>query len=225
MATILLRTVIVYVILMAAMRLMGKRQIGELEVADLVTTLLISEIASLPITDNTLPISHAVIPIAALVSFEVLTAAITVRFPKFKKIITARPATLISNGRINRKAMFESRISNDELMTELRQNGYIDIKDVSYAILEKSGKITVIPSPEAATPTCKQLNVKTTDSGIYHIIVDNGCANSYGMTLVGLSKKQLERKFQLQGKNVSDVYLMLVNDVVEERIIYKEDTK
>lgn len=225
MATILLRTVIVYVILMAAMRLMGKRQIGELEVADLVTTLLISEIASLPITDNTLPISHAVIPIATLVSFEVCTAAITVRFPRFKKIITARPATLICHGKINRRAMLESRISNDELMTELRQNGYIDIRDVSYAILEKSGKITVIPRPEAATPTCKQLNIKTHDSGIYHIIVDNGCANSYGMSLVGLSRKQLEQKFQLKGKTVSDVYLMLVNDAGEERIIYKEDTK
>ncbi len=225
MATILLRTVIVYVVLMCAMRLMGKRQIGELEVADLVTTLLISEIASLPITDNTLPLSHAVIPIAVLVSFEVLTAAITVKFPKFKNLITARPATLICHGKLNRRAMFESRISNDELMTELRQNGYIDIRDVSYAILEKSGKITVIPYPDALPPTCKQLNIKTANSGIYHIVVDNGCPNSYGLSLVGLSKKQLERKFRLQGKTVSDVYLMLVNDVGEERIIYKEDTK
>ena len=225
MATILIRTVIVYVILMAAMRLMGKRQIGELEVADLVTTLLISEIASLPLTDNTLPLSHAIIPIATLISFEVCTAAITVRFPKLKKIITARPATLISNGRINRRAMFESRISNDELMTELRQNGYIDINDVSYAILEKSGKITVIPRPSAATPTCKQLGIKATDCGIFHIIIDNGCANSYGMSLLGISKKQLKRKLELQGKTVSDVFLMLVNDAGEERIIYKEDTQ
>lgn len=210
---------------MASMRLMGKRQIGELEVADLVTTLLISEIASLPITDNTLPISHAIIPIAILISFEVCTSALTVRFPRFKNLITARPATLISHGKINSRAMLESRISNDELMTELRQNGYIDIKDVSYAILEKSGKITVIPSPEAATPTCKQLNVKTSDSGMYHIIVDNGCANSHGMSLVGLSKKQLEQKIRLQGRELKDVYLMLINDVGDERIIYKEETK
>ena len=210
---------------MASMRLMGKRQIGELEVADLVTTLLISEIASLPITDNTLPISHAIIPIAILVSFEVCTAAITVRFPRLKNFITARPATLISHGKINSRTMLESRISNDELMTELRQNGYIDISDVSYAILEKSGKITVIPYPEAATPTCKQLNVRTTDSGMYHIIIDNGYANSHGMSLVGLSKDLLDRRFKKQGRNISDVYLMLVNDAGDERIIYKEETR
>lgn len=225
MATILLRTVIVYVVLMCAMRLMGKRQIGELEVADLVTTLLISEIASLPITDNTLPLSHAVIPIAILVSFEVLTAAITVKFPKFKNLITARPATLICHGKLNRRTMFESRISNDELMTELRQNGYIDIRDVSYAILEKSGKITVIPKPQAATPTCEQLGIKMKDTGIFHIIIDNGTANKFGMSQVRLSKSQLSNKLSKQGKKISDVFLMLVNDAGEERIIFKEDAQ
>lgn len=225
MATILLRTIIVYIVLMVAMRLMGKRQIGELEVADLVTTLLISEIASLPITDNTLPISHAVIPIAILISFEICSSAITVRFPKFKKLITARPATLISNGKMQRKAMFEARISNDELMTELRQNGYVDINDVSFAILEKSGKITVIPKPRAATPTCEQLNIKTKDTGIFHIIIDNGAANTYGLSQVGLSKAQLIHKLEKQGHQISDVFLMLINDCGEERIIYKEDAQ
>ena len=225
MTTILLRTIIVYVILMTAMRLMGKRQIGELEVADLVTTLLISEIASLPITDNTLPLSHAVIPIAVLISFEICSSALTVRFPKFKKIITARPSTLIVNGKMQRKAMFEARISNDELMTELRQNGYIDINDVSFAILEKSGKITVIPKPRAATPTCEQLQIKTQDTGIFHIIIDNGAANAFGMSQVGLSKSQLSHKLGKQGRKISDVFLMLVNDAGEERIIFKEDAQ
>ena len=223
MTTILLRTIIVYVILMTAMRLMGKRQIGELEVADLVTTLLISEIASLPITDNTLPLSHAVIPIAVLISFEICSSALTVRFPKFKKLITARPSTLIVNGRMQRKAMFEARISNDELMTELRQNGYIDINDVSFAILEKSGKITVIPKPRAATPSCEQLQIKTKDTGIFHIIIDNGAANKFGMAQVGPSKAQLSHKLGKQGRSISDVFLMLVNDAGEERIIFKED--
>ncbi len=225
MTTILIRTLIVYISLMIAMRLMGKRQIGELEVADLVTTLLISEIASLPITDTTLPLSHAIIPIAILISFEICSSAITVRFPRFKKLITARPTALIYNGKMQRKAMFEARISNDELMTELRQNGYIDIADIDFAILEKSGKITVIPKPKAANPTCEQLNIKTRDTGIFHIIIDNGCANSYGMSLVGLSRAQLDRKLKKQGRRVSDVFLMLVNDVGEERIIYKEDAK
>lgn len=225
MATILLRTVIIYIILMVAMRLMGKRQIGELEVADLVTTLLISEIASLPITDNTLPLSHAIIPIAILISFEICTSAITVRFPKFKKLITARPATLIVNGKMQRKAMFEARISNDELMTELRQNGYIDINDVNFAILEKSGKITVIPKARANTPTCEQLEIKTRDTGIFHIVVDNGTPNAYGLSQVGLSREQLKHKLGKQGRNISDVFLMLISDSGEERIIYKEDAQ
>jgi uncharacterized membrane protein YcaP (DUF421 family) len=222
MTTILIRTVIVYVVMIAAVRLMGKRQIGELEVTDLVTTLLISEIASLPITDSNIPISHAILPILILTAFEVCSAAITVLCPRLKGLFTARPSTLIKNGIFCRSSMLNSRISNDELMSELRQNGYTDIDEVLYAILEKNGKITIVPKAKHNTPTCEQLQIKTTESGIFHIVIDNGTVNKFGLSEVGLTQEQLKYKLSKNGNDVKDIYLMMISDIGEERIITKE---
>ena len=223
MATIFIRTVIVYILLTAAMRFMGKRQIGEHEISDLVTTLLISEIASLPITDSSIPLFHAMLPIIILVAFEICTSALTVLFPKIKNLFTARPATLIKNGVLCRDSMINSRISLDELISELRQNGYVDIDQILYAILEKNGKMTIIPKAKNTLPDCQQLQIKTKEEGIFHMVIDNGTVNSHGLSEVGLTRGQLDRILKKRGRTVKDIYLMMINDCGEERIIVKED--
>lgn len=223
MTTILIRTILTYILTVSAVRLMGKRQIGELEVTDLVTTLLISEVASLPITDSSIPLSHAIIPITVILTFEIISSAVTVFFPRLKNIVTARPSTLIKNGKLCRKEMRDARISLDELISELRQNGYVDINEILYAILEKNGKLTLIPKVKYKPPTCEQLQLKTSESGIYHIIIDNGCINSFGLNEVGLSHAQLKHKLQAKGFKASEIYLMMINDSGDERIISKEE--
>ena len=223
MITILIRTVIVYVVLNTTVRLMGKRQIGELEVTDLVATLLISEIASLPITDSNIPLSHALVPIAILMSFEICSSALTVLFPRIKGIFTARPSTLIKNGVLCKSSMLSSRISNDELISELRQNGYTDIDDVLYAILEKNGKMTIIPKAERNVPTCEQLGIKVNENGVFHIVIDNGILNKHGVREVGLTQEKLEKKLLAKKLQISDIYLMMVSDAGEERIIKRKD--
>lgn len=223
MTTIFIRTVIIYAVLMSAMRLMGKRQIGELEVSDLVATLLISEIASLPITDNSVPLSHAIIPIVTVVFFEIASSALVVLFPRVKNLVTTRPTTLIYDGRLRRGAMMSARISLDELITELRQNGYTDIDHILCAILEKNGKITVIPKPKYAQPTCEQLNIKAGDGAFFHIIIDNGTANAHGLKMLGITSAQLERRLMRRGLRVRDIYLMMGNERGEERIITKKE--
>ena len=117
MLTIFFRTLLIYIFLMLIMRLMGKRQIGELEVTDLVTTLLLSEIASLPITNQELPVSHAFIPMITLLALEVFSSYILVRSNRLKKILSARPTILINNGKLSPHALCEVRISIDELMS------------------------------------------------------------------------------------------------------------
>ena len=144
MLNIFLKTVIIYVILIISMRLMGKRQIGELEVSDFVTTLLISEIASAPITDSSIPIINAAIPLLILVVLEVVSSFLLVRFPSLKSVVSARPTIVINKGKPDRRAMLKVRLSVDELVSELRQQGITDISEVQYAILEQNGKITVI---------------------------------------------------------------------------------
>ena len=125
MTTILFRTLIIYISLILIMRLMGKRQIGELEVTDLVTTLLISEIASLPITNHEIPVLGAVIPMITLLVLEVLSSWVLVRFPRLRGLVSATPTVIIQHGKLDQKALCELRLSVEELMSEIRQM-YLD---------------------------------------------------------------------------------------------------
>ena len=141
------------------MRLMGKRQIGELEVTDLVATLLLSEIASLPITDPNIPVLHAIIPMIVLLSLEVFSSYILIRVPKLKNFLSAAPTILIKNGILDQNALVATRLSIEELMSEIRQQGFGSFDCVWYAILEKDGKLTILPRARYSPPTQEALNI------------------------------------------------------------------
>ena len=225
MITVLVRTVIIYLSLIIAMRLMGKRQIGELEVSDLATTFLISEIASLPITDNELPLSHAIIPIITLLTLEVVISMLLSRFPKLKVLLSARPSTLIKDGELSQKAMRDARLSFDELFSELRQQGVDDISQIKYAILEQNGNITVIQKAKYLQPTAEQLHIKPKETGLFHIIIEEGTINKHGLNSLGISEPTLRSQLAKKNLDVKDVYLMMINDAQETRIIPKENKK
>ncbi len=222
MVTIFLRTVIIYLLLIFSMRLMGKRQIGELDLFDLITTLLISELASLPITDSSIPLSHAIIPIITLVTFEVVTSFLLVYFPRLKNILSTRPAVLVRKGQPDRSAMLKSRISADELMSELRQKDVTDISEVEYAILEQNGKITVIQKAPFKTPNAAALGIKSEESGIYHIVVCEGVINKNSLKSLGMSQEELLEKLKASSVPLKSIYIMLINDAKETKIIKKE---
>ena len=225
MVTVLARTIIIYLTLIAVMRLMGKRQIGELEISDLATTFLISEIASLPITDTELPLSHAVIPIIALLTLEVIISTLLSRFPKIKTLFRASPSTLIKNGILSQKAMRDARLSFDELFSELRRQGVDDISHINYAILEQNGTITVIQKARYLQPTAEQLHLKPKETGLFHIIVEKGCINKHGLNSIGISEATLVSMLAERSLKIKDVYLMMINDAEEVKIIPKENRK
>ena len=224
MLTVFLRTAIIYFLLILAMRLMGKRQIGELEVSDLVTTLLISEIASLPITEPELPLSHAVIPLILLLSFEVIISFLVSRFPRLK-FLTARPSTLIRNGKISQSAMKNARISFDELFCELRNQGVYDLDEIEYAILEQNGRITVIQKARFRQPSAEDLGLKVKENGLFHIVIEHGRINRHGIELVGIRESDLRRELKKKKLEVSDIYLMTVNDAGKRTVIPKKEEK
>ena len=219
MVTVLIRTLIIYLSLILVMRLMGKRQIGELEISDLVTTFLISEIASLPITDIEIPLSHAIIPITALLALEVAISMLLSKFPKFKFLFSARPATIIRDGTIQKKALENSRLSFDELFSQLRQQGYDDISQIKYAILEQNGNITVIQKAQFKTPTLEQLRRNTKETGLFHIIIEHGKINKHGLKEINYTKDKLIRRLSKRGISPKDIYLLMINDADEMRII------
>ena len=223
MTTILIRTLLIYIILVISMRLMGKRQIGELEISDLVTTFLLSEIASLPITDNSIPISHAIIPIVTLITFEIASSALLAACPRIKNIISSRPTTLVRNGKICGRAMKQARLSADELISELRQKDVTDLSEVRYAILEQNGKITVIQKAEFRPPNAKQMKIKVSDSGIYHIVIDKGVLNKYNLGELNLTRKDIEAELAKKHLAIKDIYIMMKSDAGETILLQKDE--
>lgn len=204
------------------MRLMGKRQIGQLEVTDFVTTLLLSEIATLPLEDPDIPIINALIPMITLLTFEVVSSTILCRTPRLKNLFSSRPGFLIRNGKLEQKEMIKNRISPDELMSELRQNGYTELSEVAYAIIEQDGTLTVIPRSENRAVTPKDININVEKSGLSHIIIAGGVVNKHGLSVTGKDRAWLDGLLSKKGYRVRDVFLMTLGDSGEVNIIMKE---
>ena len=225
MTTILFRTILIYIVLILIMRMMGKRQIGELEVTDLVTTLLISEIASLPITNQEIPLSYAVVPMITLLILEVFSSVVLIRFPRLKGLVSARPTVIINNGRLDQRALRDLRISIDELMSEIRQSGVPDLAQVAYAILEKNGKLTVLPWARFAPPTLEDLGMDASEDGLMHIVYSNGSFSRVGLALIGRDRAWLDAELQKKRLDVQKLFCITANANGTLYWIEKEDGK
>lgn len=212
MITILFRTLIVYTVLILTMRLMGKRQIGELEITDLVATLLISEIASLPVTNQDIPVLYAVIPMITLLVLEVFSSVILLRLPWLKNLVSARPTVIIQNGHLRQSALLDLRMSLDELMSEVRQQGLTDLSQIEHAILEKNGNLTVLPKARFAQPTAEQLGLAVKEDGLMHIVYCNGTYSKAGLSLIGKSSDWLTRELRRRKLNTDELFCVTANE-------------
>ena len=211
MITLIFRTLLVYIFLIIIMRLMGKRQIGELEVTDLVATLLLSEIASLPITDPNIPVLHAIIPMVVLLSLEVFSSYILLRAPKLKKILSATPTILIKEGILDQAALTSVRLSIEELMSEIRQQGFGNLAYVWYAILEKDGKLTILPRSRYSPPTQELLNLTSPEESLMHVVYNGGVWNDAGLNLIGKDRVWLEKQMARRGVELADQFCVTAN--------------
>ena len=212
MITLIFRTLLVYIFLIIIMRLMGKRQIGELEVTDLVATLLLSEIASLPITDPNIPVLHALIPMIVLLSLEVFSSYILLRVPKLKKIFSASPTIIIQNGVLDQSALVATRLSIEELMSEIRQQGFCSLACVWYAILEKDGQLTILPRARYSPPTQEQLNLPLQEEHLMHVVYSGNTFNDKGLALIGKDRAWLEKQMARRGVTLSHQFCVTAND-------------
>lgn len=222
MLTIFIRTIIIFVVLMITMRIMGKRQLGELDVGEFVITILLSEIATLPITNTEKSLISAIIPIATLAILEISSSALILRFPKIKKLLSSKPTVLISRGKMNRAEMRKVRISIEDLITQIRQNGIFDLEEVDYAILEENGKMSIIPKSIYRQPDRNDLNIPDNNSGAMHILISDGVINTHGINILNKDEKWLTDILNGYGLTVRDVLCMTGNDAGKLYII-KED--
>ena len=223
MLIVFIRTVVIFAILIAVLRLMGKRHLGELEIGELVTTLMISEIATLPLENPSVPLLYAIIPLSTLMLFEVGISMILTKFPKLKNLISPRPSVIIRQGKLDQKELRRLRISMDEFLSVLRQNNVADISDVNYAIMEQNAKITIVPKAEASQPTMKEFNLPCRDKGIPHILIADGVVNEYNLKNSKKDKDWLNAELKKHNITSDGVFLFTVNDIDEVYIIKKEN--
>ncbi len=223
MLSLLIRTLIIYIFLTLSMRLMGKRQIGELEVSELVVAFMLSELATIPLSDTDTPLLNAIIPILLLLSLEGILSFLTIKIPILKKIFYGKPNILIYEGKLNQKELLRERIELSELLSTIRQSGVSSIEDVHYAILEENGKISVFPKSNSAPITPSQLNLATTDAGVSLPLVMDKRIIKENLKLRGWTTKRLEQEIARRSLRLSDVFLLSVDDLDNVYIIIKEE--
>lgn len=206
MSAILIRTIIIYILLNVMLKIMGKRQIGELEVNELVSTLLISEIASIPISEPDVPLVASVIPIIFICSLEIAISAIKTRSAKLKRLVEGEGVYIIYKGKLRQDLLEENRISINEILTEMRTQNIGDISQVEYAILEQNGKLSLFKA----------------DDGLAHSLIVDGKVDERNLKKMGLNKKWLRKQLTTRGVEEGDVFLLTVNDDGQVYLIEKE---
>lgn len=219
LTVILIRLVLVYILLTLTVRLMGKRQIGEMQMSELVVAFMLSELATMPITDTTVPLLYSVLPILLLAIMEILTSFAFLHSPTLSRIVTGTPQIVIRYGNINRKVLKNCRMTLSELMGELRLKGYPDPADIAYAILEENGRLSVIPRASAQPPRADELSMQVRESGISHTVIADGIISETGMKLASVSEGQVYAYLKKRKTEPNDVFLLTVNNVGEWNLI------
>lgn len=167
------RTIFIYIIVLIVMRLMGKREIGQLQPFELAISIMIADLATIPMADNGIPITNGIIPILGLLVMHLTISVLNLKSVKIRGIICGRPTILIYRGRIDEKNLKKERFTINELQERLRGQNVFNIGDVEYAILETSGQITVIPKPNKRTTIPEDFNIMPEYEGIsYDLVVD-----------------------------------------------------
>ena len=225
MPTAFLRTLILYLMIMLGLRLSGKRQIGQLEPAELALTMMISDLATVPMQDFGIPLLCGVIPILTLLSLSTLFSYLSLKSVRFRDFVCGTPAILIYDGRICQQAMRQNRFTLDELMEELRSQGLSDPAAVQYAILENSGKLSILPFAAESPPTARDLGVEPANRAtLPMILINDGRVITSALRRCGKDETWLAKQLKRQGvQRAGDVFLLTLDQAGTVTCIIKED--
>jgi len=225
MMTAFARTVILYFLIMAGLRLMGKRQIGELEPSELVLTLMLSDLATVPMQDFGTPLLAGIIPILTLLALSMLLSQISLHSLRFRALVCGTPSVLIRNGVLQQSTMRKNRYTLDELLEELREQGYFNIQDIKYAILENSGQLSVLPWSRCQPVTAEDLGKDIRDTAVLPtVLISDGRVLQQNLAFLGKDTEWLTRT--LMQKNLSspeEVFLLTLDEQENILCIKKED--
>ncbi len=223
MTVTLVRTVILYLLIIAGIRLLGKHQLGELEPSELVLALIIADLASVPMQDNGIPLLTGVIPIVVLLCLSMMISVLTMRSVKFRALVCGRPSIVVRHGKVDQAELRKNRFTIDELMEELRIKGYTDLSAICYAILETSGQLSVLPNAPEKPLTAAQFGLQPQESGLPVVLISDGRLLEHNLAGRGYEQEWLHKRLEEYGvKRTDQVFLLTVDEAGTTYFIAKE---
>ena len=206
-----IRTIVLYLVLILVVRLLGKRQIGEMEPTELVVTMLVSDLAAIPMQDGGIPLYSGLVPILTVLGVELLLSAMCIRWVKFRKLLCGKPVILIDNGKILRENLRGTRITLDELTELLRQQSVLRPETVQFAILETNGKLSVFPYPEFQPAEANAVGIVPNPQYLPYTIIADGTLYPDNLRLSGYDRAWLKGVLSERRSSIEGTFLLTVD--------------
>ncbi len=208
----LVRTALLYILVVITIRLMGKRQVAQLEPFELVITIMIAELAAIPMQDRHLPLINGVIAILTLLFIQVSFSILSLKLPGFRAVLDGRYSVIVANGKIQEKEMRKSRYNLDELLEQMRLKNVFNLEDVEFAILETSGELSVLLKSQKRPATPKDLQVETSYEGLPSVLILDGRVRSSELKKANLSEGWLRTEIEKFGaRGPEDILVAALN--------------
>lgn len=212
MAVPLLRTLILYLSVVIAVRVMGKRQIGELDPSELVITILISDLAAIPMQDLGIPLFAGVIPIVTLISVEILMSFFSLKSRRFRRLINGQPAIIIRKGKLDIHKLRQMRLTTDEVIETLRKQSVSSVSDVKYGVIEPDGSLSIVLKQPQQPVTAEMLGLSPKDQGLPVVVVSDGKLVPRSLQLLQKDEQDVVNQLRNQGLTIAEVFLMTLDD-------------
>ena len=224
MITAFVRTIILYFLIVVGMRLMGKRQIGELEPSELVLTMMISDLAAVPMQDFGIPLLSGLLPILTLLALSLLLSQLSLLSLRFREVMCGTPTVLIRSGKVQQDAMRKNRYTLDELLEQLRGQGCASIEEVQYAVLENSGQLSVLPWARQKPPTAEELGLTPKESTLPTVLINDGRILRKNLRRCGRDEVWLQSVLKKERRTAGEVFLLTVDENGAVLCVPKEAT-
>lgn len=225
MYILLIRTLILYSLVVLTLRLMGKKQIGELQPFELAVTIMVSDLASLPMQDTRIPIVHGVIPIITLLFLQAVLSLLELKSEKIRSIVNGTPSILIKDGKIDLNQLKKQNFTASDLLEELRLKNYYNIEDIQFAILETNGQLSLIPKTELTAVTKADMQIKTTQDKLPTILILDGHVNYKNLKMVKKDEKWLKENLKNTTTPFKNIFIAVINSKGEFYYQKKETNK
>lgn len=225
MLNLIVRTFIIYVSVVAVMRLMGKRQVGQLQPFEMVISIIIADLAAMPMQDEKIPLMRGIIPLVVLLFAQILFSYVIFRSKKIRTWLNGTPSVLIAHGKINHKILQDCMVSFSDLLEAMHSSGISSVDDIDFAILETDGNISCFQKPELQNIQKKDLNIDSSDSVFSLPVMMNGKFLENYMQFSSKTQEKILQEIQSHGRPVSDVIYSYIDPDGTVKIIFKRDEK